>query len=462
MIPTDRVQQSFAKTADMRPPVRYAKSGDISIACQVTGEGPVDLVWAPGTVSHLDLDWEWPPRARFLEQLASFCRLIRFDKRGTGLSDRPTKAATLEERTEDIRAVMDAVGSREAFVFGVSEGANMACLFAATFPKRTRGLIIWGGQARWVKTSDYPWGYSREEKEREIQRLSENGIDLEYLLGQGAGLGPTDDAEFRDWLLRWARAGGSPSAAAALERMNAEIDVRDILPTIQVPTLVMNRTGDPVANIQAARDLAARIPGARFVEFPGNTHSLYAIEPERVLAELKSFITGTPSQVLGNRVLATILFADIVESTEQAARLGDSTWSELLDHYYALVVRALRTHGGTEVDRVGDGVFAIFDGPSRGIRCALAIRQAASGLRLRLHTGVHTGEVEVIDRTVRGIAVHIAARIAELAGSNEILVSSTVRDLVVGSGLAFEDRGEYVLKGVPEARHLFSVIPPTP
>jgi class 3 adenylate cyclase/predicted alpha/beta hydrolase len=442
----------------MRPLTRYARSGDISIAYQVTGEGPVDLVWTPGTVSHLDIDWEWPPRARFLEQLASFCRLIRFDKRGTGLSDRPTKAATLEERTDDIRAVMDALGTREAFVFGVSEGANMACLFAATFPQRTRGLIIWGGQARWVKTRDYPWGSSREEKEREIQRLSENGIDLEYLLGPGAGLGPTDDPVFRDWLLRWARAGGSPSAAAALERMNAEIDVRDILPTIQVPTLVMNRTGDPVANVDAARDLASSIPGARFVEFPGNTHSFYTIEPERILGELKSFITGTPSQVLGDRVLATILFADIVKSTERAARLGDKAWTELLDHYYALVAQELQKNGGAEVDRVGDGIFATFDGPSRGIRCALAIRQAAGDLRIQVRCGLHTGEVEVVDRAVRGIAVHIAARIAELADSNEILVSSTVRDLVAGSGLAFGDRGDHTLKGVPESRRLFSLV----
>jgi class 3 adenylate cyclase len=312
-----------------------------------------------------------------------------------------------------------------------------------------------------VKTRDYPWGSSREGKEREIQRLSENGIDLEYLLGPGAGLGPTDDPVFRDWLLRWARAGGSPSAAAALERMNAEIDVRDILPTIQVPTLIMNRTGDPVANVDAARDLASRIPGARFVEFPGNTHSFYSIEPERVLAELKSFITGTPSQVLANRVLATILFADIVKSTERAAQLGDRAWSELLDQYYSLLGQELRMHGGTEVDRVGDGVFATFDGPSRSIRCALAIQHAASDLGIELRAGVHTGEVEVVDRTVRGIAVHIAARIAELANSNEILVSSTVRDLVVGSGLAFADQGDHTLKGVPESRRLFSLLQST-
>jgi class 3 adenylate cyclase len=243
--------------------------------------------------------------------------------------------------------------------------------------------------------------------------------------------------------------------------MNAEIDVRDILPTIQVPTLVMNRTGDPVANIEAARDLASCIPGARFVEFQGNTHSSYAIEPERVLAEIKSFITGTPSQILGNRVLATILFTDIVKSTERAAQLGDNAWSELLDHYYARVGQELQTHGGTEVDRVGDGIFATFDGPSRGLQCALAIRRAASDLRIQLRMGVHTGEVEVVDRAVRGIAVHIAARIAELADSNEILVSSTVRDLVVGSGLSFADRGDHVLKGVPESRRLFSLVQST-
>ena len=443
----------------MRPPVRYAKSGNVSIAYQVTGEGPVDLVWAPGTTSHLDIDWEWPPRARFMEQLASFCRLIRFDKRGTGLSDRPTKAATLEERTDDIRAVMDAAGSREAFVLGASEGANMACLFAATYPMRTRGLMIWGGQARWVQTHDYPWGVTAEEKESEIQTLLKDGITLEYYGGVTAGAQAGDPA-FLDWFVRWGRAGGSPSAAAALERMNAEIDVRDILLTIQVPTLVMNRTGDPVANIEAARDLASHIPGARFVEFPGNTHSFYAIEPERVLAEIKSFITGTPAQVLGNRVLATILFADIVKSTERTTQLGDKAWSELLDQYYALVAQELQTHGGTEVDRVGDGIFATFDGPSRGIRCALAIRHAATDLRLQLRAGVHTGEVEVVGRAVRGIAVHIAARIAELADSNEIFVSSTVRDLVAGSGFTFADRGDHTLKGVPESRRLYSLVQP--
>jgi pimeloyl-ACP methyl ester carboxylesterase len=409
----------------MRPPVRYAKSGSINIAYQITGDGPPDLVWAPGTVSHLDLEWEWPPRARFVEHLSSFCRLIRFDKRGTGLSDRPTNAATLEERTDDIRAVMDAAGSQEAFIFGNSEGANMACLFAATYPRRTRGLFIWGGQARWVKTADYPWGMSPEEKEREIQTLLEHGITLEYFTGTTSGP-QAGDLAFIDWFLRYGRAGGSPSAAAALERMNAEIDTRDVLPIIQVPTLVMNRTGDPVANIEAARDLASRIPGARFVEFPGNTHSFYAVAPERVLAELKSFITGTPLNVLGNRVLATVLFADIAASTERAAQLGDRGWSDLLDRYYAMVARELQMHGGTEVDRVGDGIFAMFDGPSRSIRCALAMRQAAADLALDLHIGIHTGEVEVVERTVRGIAVHIAARIAGLARSNQILVARNI------------------------------------
>jgi pimeloyl-ACP methyl ester carboxylesterase len=284
----------------------------------------------------LDLDWDQPAKARFIERFSSFCRLMRFDKRGTGLSDRPTDAATLEERTDDIRAVMDACGSDRAVIFGASEGASMACMFAATYPQRTRGLIVWGGQARWVQTDDYPWGLTASEYERLIGLVREQWPSVEYLVGSGAGVGRDVDPAVLDWFLHYAQAGASPTAIVALERMNAQIDTRDILSTIQVPTLVMNRTEDPVAHIEAARDLAARIPGARFMEFPGATHSMYRIEPERVLAAIEEFVTGARVPIAADRFLATILFIDIVASTARAAALGDAAWRYLLEHFNAL------------------------------------------------------------------------------------------------------------------------------
>lgn len=340
----------------MRAPVEYARSGDIQVAYQVTGEGP-DLVWAPGTASHLDLDWELAPRARFIETLSTFCRVLRFDKRGTGLSDRPTQAATLEERTDDIRAVMDAAGSERAHVFGVSEGANMACLFAATYPDRTLSLIVWGGQARWIKTDDYPWGLTQAENDEEVERLRRERAGEWYVTGPGAGTGPLDPAML-DWYLRYLRAAGSPAAYAALETMNAQLDTRDILPAIRVPTLVMNRTGDAVANVDAARDLAARIPGARFLEFPGETHSMF-FDPEPVLAEMRTFITGAPAPLATTRQLATILFADIVGSTARVAESGDRAWRDLLERYYEAAGQELARYEGHEIDRAGDGLKGI-------------------------------------------------------------------------------------------------------
>ena len=439
----------------MRSSVEYARSGDLKIAYQVTGTGPVDLVLAPGTVSQLDMEWDWPARARFLEGFGSFSRLIRFDKRGTGLSDRPDHIATLEERTDDIRAVMDAVDSPTAAILGSSEGSSMACLFAATHPDRTRALIVWGGQARWVKTDDYPWGVTLEEKDREIAELTDHGVTMEYVFPHG--LPSSVDPSYAGWFLRWVRAGASPAALAALERMNAEIDIREILPSIRVPTLVMNRTGDPIANVDAARDLAAHIPGAQFQEFPGNTHSMFLVEPEKVLAAIAEFVTGAPAQLSSSRVLASILFLDIVGSTERAVQLGDAGWSDLAGRFYAAVEGVLQTQGGLVVDRVGDGLLSTFDGPARAIRSARAAQEKAKLLGLRLRAGVHTGEVEREGAAIRGIAVHIAARIATLAGEDEVLVSGTVRDLVAGSGIGFQDRGLHTLKGVPEPRHLYLV-----
>jgi len=441
-----------------RPETRYAASGDVQVAYQVSGSGPVDLVWAPGTASHLDLDWELPSKVRYIERLSAFSRLIRFDKRGTGLSDRVTEAATLEERTDDIRAVMDGAGSEQAFVFGVSEGANMACLFAATYPQRTRGLLIWGGQARWVRTKDYPWGPTPEEDAAMIDDLAEHGVTMTYLTGGGAGA--PADAPWLDFLVRYLRAGASPSAFAALERMNSQVDVRDILPTISVPTLVMNATEDSVADVDAARDMASRIPGATFESFPGG-HLVFVRDDvmQAVTARIEEFVTGTRrTSGNGDRVLATVLFTDIVGSTEQLARLGDRAWQDLVSEHHAVVRRELDLHRGHEVDTAGDGFFATFDGPGRAIRCARSIVEDVRRLGIEVRAGLHTGEVETIDGKVGGIAVVIGARVAAKAEGSEVLVSQTVKDLVAGSGLSFEDAGEHELKGVPDRWRLYRVV----
>jgi len=440
----------------MHPETSYARSGDFYIAYQVIGTGPVDVVLAPGTVSHLDLDWESPTRANFFERMSDFCRLIRFDKRGTGLSDRPVNMATLEERTDDIRAVMDAADAKQAAIFGASEGASMACLFAATYPERTRSLLVWGAQARWIRASDYPWGDLPETHAAMVKDVQENWPSLAYVLGPGAGLGKNVDPAYLEFVLRYMRAAASPSAAAAYELMNGAIDIRPILPSIRVPTLVMNRTGDPVAHVEAARDLAAHIPGARFVEFPGATHSMMTIEPERVLAEIEEFVTGVRPIEVAERILATVLFVDIVDSTRRAAALGDAAWRNRLDAYYTLVRKELTRFRGREIDTAGDGFFATFDGPARGIRCALAIADSVPQLGFEVRAGLHVGECELMGEKVGGLAVHIGARVTALAGPGEVFVSSTVRDLVAGSGITFSDRGAQVLKGVPGDWHLYA------
>ena len=441
--------------------MQYATSGSVQVAYQVTGEGPVDVVWAPGTASHLDLDWDWPPRARFIEALSSFCRLIRFDKRGTGLSDRPTSAATLEERTDDIRAVMDAAGSDRAAIFGVSEGGSIAVLFAATHPERTRCLMTWGCQATWVQTEDYPWGETPEEFERTLEMLRRDWPSREYLLGPGAGLGKDADPAFVEWYMHYVQSAASPAAIVALEELNGQIDVRDILPSVRVPALVMNRTGDPVANVEAAKDLASRIPGARFVEFPGESHMMLDIA-DLILPEIREFVTGSRAPLPTGRVLATILFVDLVGSTHRAAEIGDAAWRDLLQGFYRMANAELLRFEGREVDRAGDGLVATFDGPTRAIRCARALQRGAADLGVGLRAGVHTGEVETIDRKVGGLAVVIGARIGALAGASEILSSSTVKDLTAGSGLTFEDAGEHELKGVPDRWRLYRVVTESP
>jgi pimeloyl-ACP methyl ester carboxylesterase len=440
----------------MRPETRYAKSGDVLIAYQVTGHGADTLVLAPGTVSHLDMDWEFPLRADFIQRLSSMFRLIRFDKRGTGLSDRPTAMATLEQRTDDIRAVMDAVGVDSAIILGVSEGASMAAMFAATHPERTRALLIWGGMARFVATEDHPWGLSREEYDRLIQDVQDNWPSEWYIRGPGAGLGPDADDAFLQLAIRYCRAAASPSAAAAYERMNAEIDIGPILGAIKVPTLVMNRTGDPVASCDGARDMANHIPGARFIEFPGDVHSMQAIAPEKVLAEIQAFITGARPTLVDDRMLATVLFVDVANSTQALSALGDRAWKTRLEDYYRIVRNDLARYRGRETSTAGDGFMASFDGPGRAIRCALSIASAVKLLGLEVRAGLHTGEVELMGDNIGGIAVHIAARINAEAAAGEVVVSSTTKDLVAGSEIVFQPRGGKQLKGVPGEWTLFT------
>ena len=414
------------------------------VAYQVTGEdNPVDLVHAPGTVSHLELFWEIPEAATLIERLSSFARLIRFDKRGTGMSDRPPGPATLEERTDDIRAVMDAAGSDRAFVFGTSEGGSMACVFAATYPERTSGLILWGTQATWIRAGDYPWGVSMEEALAEVEYIAEHGMTDTYLFGPGAGEGSGMSEDEKDRIRRLWRSATTPGALAALERMNLDLDIRGVLPSIHVPTLVMNRTDDPVANVEAARDLASHIEGARFAEFAGDKHPFFqGPEADGVVAEIQEFVTGSRPAIGGDRALATVLFTDIVDSTRKAAELGDRAWRDLVERHHALVRDLLVRSRGTEMDTAGDGFFATFDGPARGVRCAMAAVEAVRPLGIEIRAGVHTGEVETIDTKAGGIAVIIGARIAGSAEASEVLVSSTVKELVAGSGLTFDEAGE--------------------
>ncbi len=425
------------------------------VAYQVTGEGhAVDLIWAPGIVCHLDLDWSSPEWTWFFTRLSTFARLIRFDKRGTGLSDRGINAATLEERTDDIRAVMDAAESERAVIAGHSDGGCMACVFAATYPERVRGLILWGTQARWVQTADYPWGTPADEHEDLVRELGESGVTEQYLTGEGCGI-PSDEATVQ-FMLQYCRAAASPTQLAALEHMNAEMDIRDVLPTINVPTIVMNRSKDPVVPMAAARYLADAIPHARLLEVPGEGHRPIGPGQDAIVAAIEEFTTGERPVIEIDRVLATILFTDIVDSTSIAAQLGDSRWRILLAKIDQQARAEIERHRGRYIHTTGDGLLATFDGPARAVRCARAIANASHDLGIEVRAGCHTGEIELADDDVQGIAVHIGARIAALAGPGEVLVSSTVKDLVAGSGLVFDDRGPQSLKGVPEEWRIFA------
>jgi len=439
----------------MQPQTRYAQSGDVSIAYQVIGEGPVDLVFVMGWVSNIDEFWTEPSWAAFLQRLARFSRLIVFDKRGTGLSDRVDEKnlPTLEERMDDVRAVMDAAGSQRAILFGISEGGPMCALFAATYPERTAGLLMFGGYPCAFRTPDYPWGRTQQEIEAwlEVLRTKWGGpVGIETRMASRA-----NDERYREWWTHYLVRSTSPKAVVALTRMNMAIDMRHVLPAIRVPTLIMHRTGDLALPVEGARYMAERIPGAKLIEFPGADHLPWTQDPEAVLAEIEAFVTGTRPVEEADRVLATVMFADIVDSTQRAAAIGDRAWTQELQHFYGLARRQLERFRGREIDTAGDGYFATFDGPARAVRCAQTLAKEVAQLGLTIRAGLHTGEVEVIGPKVGGIAVHIGARIAGHAGPGEVVVSNTVKDLVAGSGLQFEDRGVRPLKGVPGEWRLY-------
>jgi pimeloyl-ACP methyl ester carboxylesterase len=444
----------------MVPETRYAKSGDLNIAYQVAGDGPRDLVYVPGWVSNIELMWEEPAMAGFLGRLASFSRLILFDKRGTGLSDRVSndELPTLEERMDDVRAVMDAVSSERAALFGHSEGGNMCVLFAATYPERTTALITLGSFAKRRDPDDeYPWAPIAEEREEtagDVERRWGNlsPEDVEYYAPSRAG-----DEQFVRHLERYLRRAASPGAAAALLRMNSYIDVRDVLPTIQVPTLVLHRAGDHDVNVEEGRYLAAKIPGAKFVELAGNDHWISAGDTDAIADEIEEFLTGTRPVSEPDRVLATVLFTDIVGSTEKVAEFGDSRWKTLLESHDGAVKLEIERFRGRRIKTTGDGVLATFDGPARAVRCAEAVSGRVAGLGLEIRAGIHAGECELRNGDVAGIAVHTAARVAGLAQPGEVLVSQTVKDLIAGSGIDLDERGTHELKGVPGEWKLYAV-----
>jgi pimeloyl-ACP methyl ester carboxylesterase len=448
------------------PDVQYARSGDVNIAYQVTGEGPFDLVFVPGFVTHLELQWAMPTFAPWLERFSSFARLIRFDKRGTGMSDRVAGAPTMETRMDDVRAVMDAVGSRRAAFFGLSEGAALAILFAATYPERTAALVVRSGFPRRMWAPDYPWGQTEEQYERQVERSLRIFGPRDRAREAVRDLGSFENEEV-DPMLDMLRYGSSPGALEALHRMNREIDIRHVLPTVRVPTLILHGTEDRFVPVEVARYMASQIAAARVVEIPGAGHLAVGRPAGLVAEEVERFVrdvheAGGWDEAERDRVLATVLFTDIADSTARAAALGDRGWRELLERHHALIRRQLVRFRGAELDVAGDGFFARFDGPARAVRCACAISEAVRELGLEVRAGLHTGECELMDGKVGGIAVHIGARVAAAAEPGEVLVSSTVKDLVAGSGLRFRERGAAALKGVPEEWRLYAVEPDVP
>ena len=438
------------------PDTRYARTKDGAVAYQVLGDGPLDLVLIPWWATNLDVMWEDPSTARFLRRLASFARLICFDKRGTGVSDALPLSAlpTIEQWSDDVRTVLAATGSPRAALLGHSQGGQMAMLFAATFPQQTSALILVDSTAHQFEEDGAVRSYTAAQRAAMLDHVEEyfgTGSNLDVMAPSRAG----DDA-FRRWYARYERLSLGPRMVRAVVDGDFERDLRGVLPAIRVPTLVLHRTGNRFIGVAHGRRLAAQIPGARFVEVPGDDHLFYAGETEVMLGEIEEFLTGARPVPEVDRVLATVLFTDIVGSTERLAALGDRAWRALLDRHHEIVRRQLTAHRGREIEFAGDGMLATFDGPARAIRCACAIAAAVRPLGIEIRAGLHTGEVELAGAAVRGIAVHIGARVAAQAGPGEVLVSRTVKDLVAGSGIQFTDRGQHALKGVPEEWRLFA------
>ncbi len=440
----------------MQPDTRFTQSGDVTIAYQVVGDGPLDLLCVPGFISHLEQTWEDPAYSRFLQQLASFSRVILFDKRGTGLSDRISGIPTLEERMDDVRAVMDATGSKRAALFGVSEGGPMSILFSATYPERTSALILYGSIARGSWAPDYPWGDKLDEEfEDWLEGWRREWGGCYGIESRSPSV--AHDEQFRQWWAKYMRLGGSPSAVINLFRMNALIDVRDILPAVQVPTLVLHRIGDQAIEIEHGRYIAQHIPGARLVELSGDDHLWWVGDSESIVNEIQEFLTGERPVVEPDRVLATVLFTDIVDSTKHATNMGDRRWRDLLDRHNKVMHTEINRFKGRVVKSTGDGFLATFDGPARAIHCALAASEEARRLGIEIRSGLHTGEVELIDGDVGGIAVHTAARVLAEASASEVWTSRTVKELVAGSRFKFSEQGTYKLKGIAGDWPLFTV-----
>jgi class 3 adenylate cyclase len=437
------------------PKTRYARSGDVQIAYQVVGDGPIDLVLVPGFVSHLEVIWEEPGAATFLEHLAQFSRLILFDKRGMGLSDRPGPPATLEQGMDDLLAVMDSAGCERAALFGVSEGGPMAMLCAASHPDRVSALIPYGTYARILEADDYDYGVPEEVVDSLFEVIAEDwGGPVAINIWS-----PTkaDDPQYRDWWARLLRVGTSPRGATDLLALYKEVDVRPVLDAITVPTLVLHRSRDLVVQVGAGSFLAEAIPGARFVELDGDDHVPWTDNWQRVVEEIEEFLTGRRHVHEVERVLATVMFTDIVGSTQSAARLGDRRWGDVMARHDELVRRQIDRYRGRPVKTLGDGFLATFDGPARAIRCAHEITEAVRELGIEIRAGLHTGECELVGDDVAGVAINIGARVSALAGPGEVLVSGTVKDLVYGSGIEFADRGAHELKGVPGDWRLYAV-----
>jgi class 3 adenylate cyclase len=441
----------------MEAETRYARSEDgANIAYQVHGEGELDLIFVPGFVSHIELIWEEPAAARFLRRLTSFTRLVLLDKRGQGLSDRLGRPPTLEESMDDVRAVMDAAGCVRAAIFGISEGGPMSALFAATYPQRVVSLVLYGTYARLVRTDDFPQGISPERldawAEMMLSDWGGSGVGVELWAPSALG-----DVEFERWWGRLLRQGTSPSGAIELIDLYREMDVRSALPAIAAPTLVMHHRGDRIIPLRQGRYLADRIPSARLAVLEGRDHLPMLGNQDELLDEMEEFLVGSRRTREPERALATVLFTDIVGSTEMAARLGDRRWRDMIERHDSIVRRTLALHRGREVKTMGDGFLATFDGPARAIRCACDIRDRLAEIGIEVRAGIHTGEVELVGHDVGGMSVNIGARVGALAGAGEVLVSSTVRELVVGSGLGFSERGAHRLKGAPGEWRLFAV-----